>query len=90
VSPGITDLAVLEWAISEELLLLTADRDFGDMILRDAHAAPRAGVVLYRLRRLSLAEKADRVSNACAAHATEFKDAFLVIERERVRRRSLT
>lgn len=90
VSPGVTDLAVLEWAISEELLLLTADRDFGDMILRDAHAAPQAGVVLYRLRGLSLVEKAERISSAVAAHAAEFADAVTVIERDRVRRHSLT
>ncbi len=90
VSPGVTDLAVLEWAVSEGLLLLTAGRDFGDMILRDAHEAPHAGVVLYRLRRLSLAEKADRVSSAFATHAAEFADAFMVVERDRVRRHALT
>jgi predicted nuclease of predicted toxin-antitoxin system len=89
-SPGATDLAVLEWAVSEELLLLTADRDFGDMILRDAHAAPHAGVVLYRLRGLSLVEKAERISSAVTAHAAEFTGAFVVIERDRIRRHALT
>jgi predicted nuclease of predicted toxin-antitoxin system len=88
-APGITDLAVLEWAVAGAFLLLTADRDFGDIILRDAHAAPRAGVVLYRLRRLTLAEKAERVSTVFATSGAEFADAFVVIERDRIRRRSL-
>lgn len=89
-APGITDLAVLEWAVAGALLLLTADRDFGDIILRDARAAPRAGVVLYRLRHLTLSEKAERISSVFATADAEFADAFVVIERDRIRRRALT
>lgn len=88
-SPGITDLAVLDRAIAEASLLLTADRDFGDMIVRDTHAAPHAGVVLYRLRQLSNTEKADRVSSVLAQEPSEFIDRFTVIERDRVRVRDL-
>ncbi|HEX2347112.1 MAG TPA: DUF5615 family PIN-like protein [Ktedonobacterales bacterium] len=88
-SPGITDLAVLDRAIAEASLLLTADRDFGDMILRDAHAAPPAGVVLYRLRQMTLVEKAERISEVFATPPAGFVDMFVVIERDRIRQRAL-
>lgn len=88
-SPGITDVAVLERAVAGAFLLLTADRDFGDIILRDAHAAPHAGVVLYRLRQMTLVEKAERISEAFATSPAGFVDTFVVIERDRIRRRAL-
>lgn len=46
--PGATDARVLDAAVADECLLLTLDRDHGDLIFRHGHAAP-TGVVLFRL-----------------------------------------
>lgn len=48
-SSGETDLPILARAVSENLLLLTADLDFGEYIFRDHQLAPAAGIVQYRL-----------------------------------------
>ncbi len=46
--PGASDSQVLSAAIESQRLLLTLDRDYGDLIFRHGHPAP-AGVVLFRL-----------------------------------------
>ena len=49
-TPGISDQAVLSRATSEERILLTSDKDFGDLVFRDELKAP-FGVILFRIRR---------------------------------------
>jgi predicted nuclease of predicted toxin-antitoxin system len=49
---GSPDDAVLARAQSEARLLITFDKDFGEMVFRRGKAASR-GVVLFRLRKLS-------------------------------------
>jgi len=46
---GESDLPILERAVREDLLLLTADLDFGEYIFRAHFPAPTAGVVQLRL-----------------------------------------
>ena len=89
MSPGITDSAVLAEAVNGHRALLTADRDFGDIIMRDAQTAPLEGVVLYRLHHVSVAEKAKRIATVLHERETRIAGAFTVIERERVRHRPL-
>jgi hypothetical protein len=58
LSPGPKDPGVLAWAVRDHLLRLTADRDFGDRIMRDLSQAPREGVVLLRLKHTPPGDKA--------------------------------
>jgi predicted nuclease of predicted toxin-antitoxin system len=44
---GIDDVAVITSAASEERILLTEDKDFGDLVYRHGH--PVTGVVLLRI-----------------------------------------
>lgn len=46
--PGVSDARVLTAAVEGRRLLLTLDRDFGDLIFHHASPAP-LGVVLFRL-----------------------------------------
>ena len=46
ISPGIEDTAVLQLARREEALLLTADKDFGELVFRNRE--PHYGVLLIR------------------------------------------
>ncbi|MBU1744766.1 MAG: DUF5615 family PIN-like protein [Proteobacteria bacterium] len=57
MAPGISDDTVLELANNEGSLLLTSDKDFGDLVFRLRRLS--AGVVLIRLAGLTPAKKAN-------------------------------
>lgn len=89
-SRGETDLPILERAVTDDPLLLTADLDFGEYIFRDRQPALRAGVVQYRLDDiLKEAEKAQIIGEAFAQHSASFTGHFTVIEDGKVRFRLL-
>jgi predicted nuclease of predicted toxin-antitoxin system len=84
MEPGITDDLVLERANGAAALLLTADKDFGELVFRERKLSS-SGVVLIRLAGLSAGSKAQAVSDAFHAHASEFPKHFSVISSGRVR-----
>jgi predicted nuclease of predicted toxin-antitoxin system len=77
LTPGITDNAVLELANGEERVLLTADKDFGELTFRMRHLA--FGILLVRLPGLPSADKAHAVALAIEEHGDEMTHAFSVI-----------
>ena len=86
--PGIDDDSVLGRANSLGAILLTADKDFGELIYRLGHS--HAGVVLIRLDGLTNDEKARIVAAAFSDHGHEFASAFSVISEASLRiRRSI-
>lgn len=85
-SPGVDDQAVLDLSVSLRAVLLTADRDFGEMVIRQGLVS--SGVVLLRLAGLHAAQKADVVSAAFAAHGDALVDSFAVITPGAVRIRT--
>ena len=74
---GIADEAVLELARVKDALLLTADKDFGELIFRQKRLTN--GVTLLRLEGLTPLRKAEIVSAAAAAHGDEWPHNFTVI-----------
>ena len=48
VLPRADDVRILEWASRERRVLITNDKDFGELALKRGHA--HAGIVLLRLR----------------------------------------
>ncbi|MGH2514120.1 MAG: DUF5615 family PIN-like protein [Ktedonobacterales bacterium] len=87
---GMDDTPILERATAADMLLLTADRDFGDYIFRDGFSAPRAGVVLYRLDDLPQDRKAAIVGDAFVNSDPQwFRDQFTVLDERHVRQRPL-
>ena len=88
LSPSITDEEVLQQANDRGALLVTADKDFGELVFRQARIHP--GVVLLRLAGLSNAAKAEIVAEVCRDRASELFRAFSVISPGQVRiRRAL-
>ena len=77
MEPGIADEAVLDWANQEKALLLTADKDFGELVFRQQRLT--SGVILIRLAGLSPMSKAEIVAGAVQNHASELPEAFTVI-----------
>lgn len=83
MKPGISDDAVLDVANREESLLLTADKDFGELVYRQRRLMP--GVILIRLAGLSPTEKAGVVASVIDEHGAELPQAFTVIAPKSVR-----
>ncbi|HUY79252.1 MAG TPA: DUF5615 family PIN-like protein [Ktedonobacterales bacterium] len=89
-SAGGEDPSVLAHAVATQLLLLTADRDFGDLIFRDNLPAPDASVVLHRLpNRMPPQQKANIIAQTFVDDADRFVGHFTVIDERGVRFRLL-
>jgi predicted nuclease of predicted toxin-antitoxin system len=84
---GIPDETVLQRGNEQDALLLTGDKDFGDLVYRQKLIW--RGVVLMRLEGLSNEAKAQIVARALADHGEMMEFSFSVISlgAVRVRRR---
>jgi len=77
MEPGVSDKTVLQRANEQEALLLTVDKDFGELTYRQKLI--HYGVVLIRLAGLSNQTKAEVVARALRERGAEFVNAFSVI-----------
>jgi predicted nuclease of predicted toxin-antitoxin system len=77
MKPGISDDEVFNLANQETATLLTADKDFGELIFRQRRIG--AGVILFRLAGLSQKGKSEAVASVIKDHADELQQAFAVI-----------
>jgi predicted nuclease of predicted toxin-antitoxin system len=88
MTPGITDDVVLAIANREAALLITADKDFGELVFRQQQATH--GIILIRLAGLPAQRKAELVTLAVSQHSADLLGAFAVISAGAVRIRSLS
>lgn len=82
-APGTPDDQVLARADETGIVLLTADKDFGELVYRRQMA--HCGVVLLRQAGLSIDVRANVILTVLASHALELAAAFTVITPESVR-----
>ena len=82
-SPGITDLQVLRKAASEDRVLLTFDKDFGELAYREQPAAV-PGIILVRLAPVSAAH-ITRLVVMVLEERDDWAGHFAVISEGRVR-----
>jgi len=82
-SGGAADPDVLAIARSHEAVLLTQDKDFGELVFRLKMS--HCGIVLIRLAGTAIAERAELVSNVITNHQSELPRAFAVISSNNVR-----
>ena len=83
LSPGSTDEVVLELALIENRVLLTFDKDFGELAFRLGQPATH-GVILLRPRLLS-PEYLVRFARAVLAQEHSWEGQFTVAEEGRLR-----
>jgi predicted nuclease of predicted toxin-antitoxin system len=87
-APATSDDDVLAWAIREERILLTFDKDFGE--LARASALPKTcGVVLFRTPMAKPGAVGQRIAELIAAR-DDWAGHLAVVEPGRVRMRPLT
>jgi len=76
-SPGIEDSEVLEIARREQAVLLTADKDFGELVFRNRE--PHCGVLLIRSLEDDPDENAVNALAAVRQHGSELVGRFSVL-----------
>ncbi len=76
------DRDLLEIARTEGRIIITNDRDFGELVIRER--LPHAGIILFRLRTTALATKIDRLHAVLRDHAHQL-DQFLVVTEASIR-----
>ena len=83
MAPGSDDQSILAHAKQLQTLLLTCDKDFGELIYRNRLTS--AGVVLIRLEGLTADRKARLVTEAIQLHGDQMLNAFAVVSPGMVR-----
>jgi predicted nuclease of predicted toxin-antitoxin system len=77
IDPGTTDEKILEKANEQKAILMTEDKDFGEMVFRQKKVS--RGVILLRLEGLSNDKKAEMMSQILKEREKELAEAFTVI-----------
>lgn len=86
-APGSSDTTVLARAHTENRLLITFDKDFGELVFKSGAKASH-GVVLFRIPQPSAAVVAEKVANTLRSR-DDWTGHFSVVEEFAVRMRPL-
>jgi predicted nuclease of predicted toxin-antitoxin system len=86
-SPGVSDRIVLERAVAEQRVLLTFDKDFGELAWRFGLPA-QCGIVLLRLPMPSAAVVGSKIAQILVERS-DWEGYFSVVEPGRIRMRPL-
>lgn len=81
---ALRDVAILAIALDEQRIIITNDRDFGELVVRES--LPHAGVILFRLGAVTTEELIARLRQVLTEHAHLLRQ-FMVVTRTRVRTR---
>ena len=83
LDPGISDEEVLRGANELGAILITMDKDFGELVYRLGRIT--SGLLLVRLHGHTPAERAEAVSVVVRDHGVELPGAFSVLSPSRLR-----
>ena len=86
-APGISDQDVLARAFADTRLLITLDKDFGELVFRQG-TADSHGVILFRISQPSAAIVAERVASVLMSRS-DWSGHFSVVDESSVRMRPL-
>jgi predicted nuclease of predicted toxin-antitoxin system len=87
IARGMPDNEVFRWAARESRIILTFDKDFGQ-IARGASLPDSCGIILFRIPMPSSTEVGTRLANLVGSRF-DWSGHFSVIEPDRVRMRLL-
>lgn len=88
LSPGISDIEVLSKAARDEQVILTFDRDYGELIYR-LQLPPPFGILYFRYQPLTPLEPAEQLLKILQRQDITLKARFTVLERDQIRQRPL-
>ena len=84
--PGILDAEVMEIAINQERLILTFDRDYGELIFHHEYK-PRQGVIYLRLDEYESEYPGILIDSMMRTTPLDFSNALTVIDKHGIRQR---
>ena len=84
---GADDEAILRYAWVDNRVLLTEDKDFGELVVR--LGLPAFGVVLLRMNPADSAAKLVRLREVLQHHAARLAGSFVVVDESKTRFRAL-
>lgn len=82
-APGMDDAAIIQKAVTEQWILVTNDKDFGEKVYREGHQ--HHGVILLRLADERPANKIATLQRLLRQHAERLPGQFVVVTEKRVR-----
>ena len=88
INPRMTDADILNWAQSEQRIIITTDSDFEEMVWRQAR--PHCGIL--RLANLPRAERMSLLQDVLERHGHDLENSAIVIadsKKFRVRKSNL-
>jgi predicted nuclease of predicted toxin-antitoxin system len=77
------DADIIEKAFSEDWIMITNDKDFGEKVYRERH--PHKGIVLLRLADERAASKIEVIRRLLESHSGRLAGQFVVVTETRVR-----
>lgn len=80
---GMEDSDVLQKALSENWILITNDKDFGELVFRERRL--HNGIVFLRLDDERSVEKIDVIRRLLKSHSNKLVDRFVIVTRTTVR-----
>ncbi len=80
---SIPDPQVLQIVTDRKAILLTEDKDFGELVHR--LRMPHCGILLVRLLKISSAEKSQRICEVIEKLGNELRNSFSVLSNDQLR-----
>lgn len=80
---GMRDEAIIQKAVSENWILITIDKGFGEKVYREGH--PHRGVVLLRLGDERASNKIQIIHQLLASYRDQLVDQFVTVTETQVR-----
>ena len=85
INPRMSDREILKIAVSEKRLVVTMDKDFGELVYNSG--LPHGGVLLLRLEDATSEKKAEIVSKIMERYSDRLMNAFSVFKGGKLRTR---
>jgi predicted nuclease of predicted toxin-antitoxin system len=86
-SAGIPDTEVLKIANEKEAVLITMDKDFGELVYRNKHNA--FGIVLLRINHLESDKQLSIINQLLDKYVDELLGRFTVVQENNIRIRTI-
>ncbi len=80
---GVSDERIIEKVFEENWILITNDKDFGELVYRERR--PHKGVVLLRLEDERAPNKIAALRNLLQSHADNLENKFVVLTEQHIR-----
>jgi predicted nuclease of predicted toxin-antitoxin system len=87
IAPGSDDDTILQMALGQQRVLLTEDKDFGELVVR--LKLPVYGIVLLRMNPADSGAKLARLRHLFRQDSDRLPGSFVVVDEKKARFRSL-